>query len=163
MIFAGGNLAAAGLFHPGPSIQAPVNCFRCSTSDIESHFAVECGILVLTKRRQAVSCIKAFGVGARYMHKLTAFAKMREFIDTLDGDPDDISAAFLNAMIDGQTINISDDIVSVILSQYAMRVSELAAVSPDTTLMNVLFRAKVRLDLSVGNVLGNQYHPFSVQ
>lgn len=97
------------------------------------------------------------------MHKLTAFAKMREFIDTLDGDPDDISAAFLNAMIDGQTINISDDIVSVILSQYAMRVSELAAVSPDTTLMNVLFRAKVRLDLSVGNVLGNQYHPFSVQ
>lgn len=97
------------------------------------------------------------------MRKLTAFAKMREFIDTLGDDPDDISAAFLNAMIDGRTINISDDIVSVILSQYAIRVSEIAGTTPDITLMNILFRAKVRVDLAAGDTLGQQYYPFSVQ
>ncbi|MGK9054432.1 hypothetical protein QTA58_22390 [Neorhizobium sp. CSC1952] len=97
------------------------------------------------------------------MCKLTAFAKMRAFIDTLGDDPEDISEAFLHAMIDGQAINISDDTVSVILSQYAMRVSEIAGISPDTTLMNILFHAKVMVDLSAGDALGAQYYPSNVQ
>ncbi|MGK6313525.1 hypothetical protein [Neorhizobium sp. DT-125] len=97
------------------------------------------------------------------MSKLTAFAKMRELIDTLGDDPGDISEAFLNAMIDGQAINISDDTVSTILSQYAMRVSEIAGIAPDTTLMNILFHAKVMVDLAAGDALGVQYYSLNVQ